>query len=92
MGQANVRRWVDDLLPLGTDDAGPLGLESFATHRLPLEELPQACVDFQGKRNGTVKVLFKPELRAPPERRSQPGAGRHGGHAARAVWRRQSTG
>jgi hypothetical protein len=55
-----------DLLPLGTDDAGPLGLESFATHRLPLEEVPQACADFQGKRNGTVKVLFKPELRAPP--------------------------
>jgi threonine dehydrogenase-like Zn-dependent dehydrogenase len=64
MGQANVRRWVDDLLPLATDDADPLGLESFATHRLPLEEAPQAYADFQGKLNGTVKVLFKPELRA----------------------------
>jgi threonine dehydrogenase-like Zn-dependent dehydrogenase len=64
MGQANVRRWVDDLLPLATDDADPLGLESFATHRLPLEEAPQAYADFQGKRNGTVKVLFKPDLRA----------------------------
>lgn len=36
MGQANVRRWVDDLLPLVLGDADPLGTEGFATHRLPL--------------------------------------------------------
>jgi threonine dehydrogenase-like Zn-dependent dehydrogenase len=59
MGQANVRRWVDDLLPLVAED--PLGLEDFATHRLPLEEAPRAYADFQSKRDGTVKVLFKPE-------------------------------
>ena len=35
MGQANVRRWVDDLMPMVTDDADPLGLESFATHHCP---------------------------------------------------------
>ena len=35
MGQANVRRWVDDILPLLVDD-DPLGVESFATHHLPL--------------------------------------------------------
>ena len=34
MGQANVRRWIDDILPLLTDD-DPLGVDSFATHRLP---------------------------------------------------------
>ena len=62
MGQANVRRWVDDLMPLVADD--PLGLEDFATHRLPLEQAPQAYADFQAKRDGTVKVLFKPEPRA----------------------------
>jgi threonine dehydrogenase-like Zn-dependent dehydrogenase len=60
MGQANVRRWIDDLLPLVTDDADPLGVESFATHRLPLDDAPRAYADFQAKRDGTIKVLFKP--------------------------------
>ena len=27
MGQANVRRWVDDILPLLTDDDDPLGVD-----------------------------------------------------------------
>jgi threonine dehydrogenase-like Zn-dependent dehydrogenase len=64
MGQANVRKWVDELLPLTIDDADPLGLEEFATHRLPLEEAPRAYADFQSKRDGTVKVLFQPERSA----------------------------
>ncbi len=33
MGQANVLRWVDGLLPLLTD-ADPLGVDDFATHHL----------------------------------------------------------
>ena len=40
MGQANVKRWVPDILPLLTDD-DPLGVEQFATHRLPLEAAPR---------------------------------------------------
>jgi threonine dehydrogenase-like Zn-dependent dehydrogenase len=60
LGQANVRRWVDDLMPLVTDDADPLGVEEFATHHLSLEDAPQAYADFQAKREGTVKVLFQP--------------------------------
>ena len=32
MGQANVKRWVDDIMPLLTDD-DPLGVETFATHQ-----------------------------------------------------------
>lgn len=60
MGQANVRRWVDDLLPLVTDDADPLGTEEFATHRLPLEEAPTAYANFQEKKDGAIKVLFQP--------------------------------
>jgi threonine dehydrogenase-like Zn-dependent dehydrogenase len=59
MGQANVRRWVDDLLPLLTDD-DPLGTEQFATHRLPLSEGPAAYEMFQRKRDGAVKILLKP--------------------------------
>ena len=60
LGQANVRRWVDDLLPLVTDDADPLGVEGFATHRLSLEDAPQAYADFRAKRDGAIKVLFQP--------------------------------
>ena len=36
MGQANVRRWIDDILPLLTDDDDPLGVDAFATHHVPL--------------------------------------------------------
>jgi hypothetical protein len=31
MGQANVKRWVDDVMPLLTGDDDPLGVEGFAT-------------------------------------------------------------
>jgi threonine dehydrogenase-like Zn-dependent dehydrogenase len=60
MGQANVRRWVDDLMPLVNDDADPLGVLDLATHRVPLAEAPQAYVDFQKKEHGTIKVVFEP--------------------------------
>jgi len=60
MGQANVRRWVADIMPLLTGDDDPLGVETFATHRVPLDDAPQAYEDFQEKKNGTVKVLLKP--------------------------------
>ncbi|MDH6697573.1 zinc-dependent alcohol dehydrogenase [Streptomyces griseoviridis] len=59
MGQANVRRWVPDLLPLLTDE-DPLGVDGFATHRLPLEEAPRAYADFQAKRDGMIKTLLRP--------------------------------
>ncbi|MFF9345009.1 MULTISPECIES: zinc-dependent alcohol dehydrogenase [unclassified Streptomyces] len=59
MGQANVLRWVDDILPLLTD-GDPLGVDDFATHRLPLEQAPDAYEMFQKKRDGAVKVLFSP--------------------------------
>jgi threonine dehydrogenase-like Zn-dependent dehydrogenase len=60
MGQANVRRWVDDIMPLLTGDGDPLGVDTFATHRVPLDEAPQAYESFQQKKDGTVKVLLKP--------------------------------
>ncbi|MEV5508071.1 zinc-dependent alcohol dehydrogenase [Streptomyces orinoci] len=59
MGQANVRRWVDDILPLLTD-ADPLGVEGFATHVLPLEDGPKAYETFQRKQDGMVKTLLRP--------------------------------
>ena len=59
MGQANVRRWVDDLLPL-LDDRDTLGVEGFATHHLPLAEAPDAYASFQKKEDGMVKTVFRP--------------------------------
>ncbi len=59
MGQANVRRWVPDIVPLLGDD-DPLGVDDFATHRMPLESAPQAYEMFQEKRDGACKVVFQP--------------------------------
>ncbi|MET1037384.1 MAG: glutathione-dependent formaldehyde dehydrogenase, partial [Aeromicrobium sp.] len=60
MGQANVKRWIDDLLPLAQADGDPLGLEGFATHRLPLGDAPAAYDMFQKKQDGAIKILFQP--------------------------------
>ncbi len=59
MGQANVKHWVDDIMPLLTD-GDPLGVDSFDTHRLPLEEGPHGYEIFQKKQDGAVKILLKP--------------------------------
>ncbi|MFD3496783.1 zinc-dependent alcohol dehydrogenase [Streptomyces sp. NPDC058676] len=59
MGQANVRRWSDEIIPYLTDE-DPLGVDDFATHRLPLSEAPNAYQMFQRKRDGAVKVLMTP--------------------------------
>jgi threonine dehydrogenase-like Zn-dependent dehydrogenase len=59
MGQANVKKWVDDILPLLVD-ADPLGVDTFATHTLPLAEAPHAYEIFQKKQDGAVKVMLKP--------------------------------
>jgi threonine dehydrogenase-like Zn-dependent dehydrogenase len=59
MGQANVKRWTDDIMPL-LMDGDPLGVEGFATHRLPLDEAPRGYEMFQKKEDGAVKVLLEP--------------------------------
>ena len=60
MGQANVRRWTDDILALLQQDDDVLGVESFATHHLSLDEAPQAYETFQKKEDGAVKIVFRP--------------------------------
>ena len=60
MGQANVRRWVDDIMPLLLDDSDPLGTEDFATHQVPLADAPQAYERFQKKEDEAIKVVLKP--------------------------------
>ncbi|HEY1368099.1 MAG TPA: zinc-dependent alcohol dehydrogenase [Gaiellaceae bacterium] len=59
MGQANVRRWVPEIMPLLLD-GDPLGVDGFASHHLPLEAGPEAYEKFQKKQEGFVKVLLHP--------------------------------
>ena len=60
MGQANVRAWTEDLMPFLEGDDDRLGVDSFATHHLPLSEAPEAYKSFQEKSDGMVKVVFRP--------------------------------
>ena len=60
MGQCNVRRWTDVLLPLVSDDDDPLGVEDLATHRLPLQDAPHGYEIFQKKLDGAIKVILQP--------------------------------
>jgi threonine dehydrogenase-like Zn-dependent dehydrogenase len=60
MGQAHVKRWIDEIMPLLEGDEDPLGVEGFATHKLPLEDAPRAYETFQKKQDGAFKVIFQP--------------------------------
>ena len=59
MGQANVKRWIRDIMPFLTED-DPLGVDEFATHRLPLADAVAAYGMFQRKTDGAVKIMLKP--------------------------------
>jgi threonine dehydrogenase-like Zn-dependent dehydrogenase len=59
MGQANVKKWVPEILPLLIDD-DVLGVEGFATHHMGLEDAPHAYEIFQKKQDGAIKVLLHP--------------------------------
>jgi threonine dehydrogenase-like Zn-dependent dehydrogenase len=59
MGQANVHRWVPEIMPLLLD-GDPLGVDQFATHHLPLDDGPDAYAKFQRKENSYIKVLLQP--------------------------------
>ena len=60
MGQANVRRWSDELLQLVRQDEDVFDLEGLATHHLPLESAPEAYEMFKEKRDGCIKVVLQP--------------------------------
>ena len=59
MGQGNVRRWSDQILPL-ISDGDQLGVDDIVTHVLPLEAAPNAYKMFQKKQEGVVKVVLQP--------------------------------
>ena len=60
MGQAHVKRWIDDLMPIVSDSTDPLGVTGFATHHLPLGQAPQGYEMFRNKADGCIKVVLKP--------------------------------
>jgi threonine dehydrogenase-like Zn-dependent dehydrogenase len=60
MGQAHVKRWVDDIMPLLTGDDDPLGVDDLVTHRVPLGEAPHAYEIFKKKEDGCIKVVLEP--------------------------------
>ncbi|HEX6421016.1 MAG TPA: zinc-dependent alcohol dehydrogenase [Acidimicrobiales bacterium] len=60
MGQAHVKRWIPEILPLLEQDGDPLGLSDFTTHRLPLTEAPAAYAMFQAKQDGAIKIVLEP--------------------------------
>ena len=60
MGQANVKRWIDDILPLVQDADDPLGTLDLVTHRRPLADAPQMYKTFRDKEDGCIKVVLTP--------------------------------
>lgn len=60
MGQAHVKRWIDDIMPLVNDENDPLGTEDLTTHPLPLEQAPHGYDIFQRKEDDCIKVVLNP--------------------------------
>lgn len=60
MGQAHVKRWVPEILPLLLGGGDPLGVGDLTTHVLPLEQAPRAYELFQKKEDGAIKILLRP--------------------------------
>ena len=69
MGQANLKKWVDDLMPLRTAD-DQLGVDTFATHTSPQDEATQPTTSSKKKKVSAVKLVARPqrgETRSPYE-------------------------
>ncbi|WP_026553267.1 zinc-dependent alcohol dehydrogenase [Arthrobacter sp. H20] len=60
MGQCNIKRWIDDLLPLVENPSDPLGVTDLMTHEVSLDEAPEAYEVFQKKQDNCIKVVLKP--------------------------------
>ena len=60
MGQCHVRRWTKQLLEIVSRPDDVLGLETLATHRVPLEQAPEMYRTFRDKADGCLKVVLQP--------------------------------
>ncbi len=61
MGQCNVKRWTDAIIPLVEDLSDPLGVTDLVTHRSGLDGAPDLYETFQKKEDGCIKVVLKPQ-------------------------------
>ncbi len=59
-GQCHVKRWTDEISKVLEQSEDVLGVESLATHHVPLEEAPAAYETFQKKQDGCIKVVLQP--------------------------------
>jgi threonine dehydrogenase-like Zn-dependent dehydrogenase len=60
MGQCHVRRWTGELLEIVSRPEDVLGLESLATHHVPLSQAPDMYAVFQRKDDNCLKVVMTP--------------------------------
>ena len=60
MGQCNVQKWTETLMPLVEDPTDPLGTEDLVTHPVPLEQAAEMYDLFKTKGDGCIKVVLKP--------------------------------
>jgi threonine dehydrogenase-like Zn-dependent dehydrogenase len=60
MGQAHVKRWIPEIMPLLEGDEDPLGVDDFASHRVGLDEAPGLYEKFQKKEDGAFKIVLQP--------------------------------
>jgi len=60
MGQCHVKQWTPELHDILNSADDVLGVESIATHTVPLSEAADAYTMFQEKRDGCIKVVLKP--------------------------------
>jgi threonine dehydrogenase-like Zn-dependent dehydrogenase len=58
MGQTHVQRYLEPLLE--TIENGQIDPSFVITHRLGLEDGPQAYKTFRDKEDGCIKVVLKP--------------------------------
>ena len=60
MGQCHVKQWTDELMEIVNQADDVLGLETLATHHVPLDEAPEMYKTFQQKDDGCLKVVLTP--------------------------------
>ncbi|HVL33262.1 MAG TPA: zinc-dependent alcohol dehydrogenase [Actinomycetota bacterium] len=60
MGQAHVKQWIPQILPILLEETDVLGTEDFATHRFNIEQASHAYEIFQKKQDGAIKVILTP--------------------------------
>ena len=60
MGQANVKRWIDDIMPLLTATTTRSASTTSPPTGCRWSEAPHAYEIFQKKEDGAVKVVLKP--------------------------------